>query len=166
MPAACSVLAVSNVSSSKRHLRLTGMARNTSAQTLAAAGLVSLNWLIRHPKNSGLHNILCQRFTHALVQNPHHLVDLLGGRHQRGAEGDPVGIETAQEAVVQGAFADLDTDAPIVRKTLFGGQVLHELHAEKQPFAANVADNAILGGQALEAPAKAFALGPSVGAQV
>ena len=70
---------------------------------------------------------------------------------QRRAEGDPVRVEPAEQAVCQRPAADLDAEGRRVGKPRLGRPVAHELDRLEQPLAAHVADHRILRRQRLEA---------------
>src|SRR5262249_32347730 len=62
-----------------------------------------------------------EHFAQAAVQNRCHLINLLRRGHKRRAEGDPVRVEAAQQAVVQGAPADFDSKGHLIAKAFFLG---------------------------------------------
>src|SRR3954447_11478067 len=89
--------------------------------------------------NSGRQFI--EHLAEALVEDRHHLVDLLGGRDERGAEGDPVGVEAAEEAIAEGAAADLDAEG--IGEAFLRAGVADELDGLEEPLAADVADDTV-----------------------
>src|SRR5437899_7578760 len=107
---------------------------------------------------------LGQHFSHAAVQDRQHLLNLLGGRDQRRAEGDPVRIEAEEQTVLQCSPADADADGQVIGEALFRRGVLDEFDSLKQALAAEVADDAMLLRQALEAGTEPLALHARVAA--
>src|SRR5439155_24512712 len=112
------------------------------------------------------HGHFCKHFAKAPVQDGDHLVNLFGRRDERRPKGEPVRIEAAQEAVLQSAAADPNTESRLRRKGLLRGRVAHKLDALEEAFAADIADRAMLPGQALEADPQPRSLSAGIGAQV
>src|SRR4051794_22451874 len=100
--------------------------------------------LIEHPTGSRLSIAdLDQYFAEAPVQYLHHCVDLLGRDRQGRAEGDPVGVEAAEKAVLEGPTADPDAEGQRVGVTGFCPAVLDEFDGVEQPLSANVPDRGV-----------------------
>ena len=93
----------------------------------------------------------CQHLSDAAVQDFEHLIDLACRDDQRWTESDPVGVEPAQEPVLQRALADPGAEG--IGELLFGLGIFDELDALEEPLAANVSDDSVLLGEALEARA-------------
>ena len=70
---------------------------------------------------------------------------------QRRAEGDPVGVEPAEQAVLERPPADPDAEGRRVGEPRLGRAVADELDRLEQPLAADVADDGVLPRQRLEA---------------
>src|SRR5262245_27575042 len=107
-----------------------------------------------------------QHGRHAAVEQVEHLVDLFRRHDQGRAEGQPVRVEAAQQAQLQRPAADAHADLLAGGEALLRLHVLDEFDPLQEALAADVADDAMLAGEPLEAGAEALALGPGVAAQV
>src|SRR5262249_28757122 len=86
--------------------------------------------------------------------------------NQRGPKGQPMGIEAAEQAVLQSPPAHAGAEGELVRERLLGGRVADKLDALKQTLAANVADDTVLLCQPLKTGLQPVALRAGVRAQV
>src|SRR5262249_11938280 len=102
----------------------------------------------------------------APVEDGHHLVDLLSSDDQRRPKGEPMWIETAQEAIVQRTPADTDAEGQLSGEAFLRGWVADELDPLEQALSADVADDAVLLCQSLEPGPQPLSLSTGVGAQV
>src|SRR5439155_8989292 len=84
---------------------------------------------------------LGEDFDQAPLQEPDHLVDLFTGGDQRRAEGDPVGIEAAQEPILKRPSPDAHAEGGSGGERLPGCAVADELDGLEQALAADIADD-------------------------
>src|SRR6266540_3352662 len=144
-----------------RHLRSKGIRRYDSRKTCSASGDVSVSLFISLASLSRREYV-----AHALIQDTHHLVNLLGRHDQRRPERKPVRIEAAQQPVLQCSPPDPYADLLPRSERLLCRRVPHELDPLQQSLAADVADHAVLLRQPPEAGPQLLATGAGVGTQV